>query len=488
MPLILAIDQGTTATKVLALDEDRSILARASQPTPLERPQPGWAENDPEGVLEATRKAIHEVIDQVEVDEIEAIGITNQRETTVAWQAGTGRPLGPAVSWQCRRTADLCQQLSEDAGTVDLVRDKTGLVIDPYFSATKMRWLLDNVKAVERAEQAGELLFGTIDAFLIHALTGQHATDVSNASRTMLYDIHAGAWSGDLISLLQLPPEALPEVKPSSGTFGQVASDATLGSEIPELQGVPVTGVAGDQQASLFGHGCLNPGEAKGTLGTGAFFLVNTGHEALPAEQGILTTVAWDLGDGAVYALEGAAFACGSVLEWASEVGLLSKPEALDAEAGSVDTADGVVFVPGLYGLAAPDWDPDAKGALFGLTASTEPAHLARAIAEGLSAQNARLLDALAEGGQDVDEVRLDGGVSRSDLLCQLLADATGTPVHRAHESELTALGAAGLAGLAVGIWDLADLAPGSGDVFDPEGPAGFLKAYEEAVETVQRR
>ncbi len=488
MPLILAIDQGTTATKVLALDEDRSIVARASQPTPLERPQAGWAQNDPEEVLDATRRTVHDVVDQVDVDEIEAIGITNQRETTVAWQADTGRPLGPAVSWQCRRTAQMCQQLGEDPETVEMVRDKTGLVIDPYFSATKMRWLLDNVKAVERAEQAGELLFGTIDAFLVHALTGRHATDVSNASRTMLYDIHAGAWSGDLISLLQLPPEALPEVRPSSGTFGEVAEDAALGSEVPELAGVPVTGVAGDQQASLFGHGCFEPGEAKGTLGTGAFFLVNTGPEAFEAEQGILTTIAWDLGDGPVYALEGAAFACGSVLEWATEVGLLPAPEALDREAGRVDSSDGVVFVPGLYGLAAPDWDPDAKGALFGLSASTEPGHLARAIAEGLSAQNARLLEALAHCGQTVEEIRLDGGVSRSDLLCQLLADATRTPVHRAHESELTALGAAGLAGLAAGVWTLEELRPGGDDRFHPEDEAGFLDAYETAVETVQGR
>ncbi|MDX1612429.1 MAG: FGGY family carbohydrate kinase, partial [Candidatus Thermoplasmatota archaeon] len=320
MPLILAIDQGTTATKALAVDQDRTIVARAAQPTPLHHPEPGWAENDPGEVLDATAQAVQDVLDQVDPGEIQAIGITNQRETTAAWSPA-GDPLGPAVSWQCRRTEPLCQRLRERDGTVELVRARTGLVIDPYFSATKMAWLLANVKAVEQAEQRGELLFGTMDTLLIHALTGEHATDPSNASRTMAYDIHAGAWDGELLSLMDLPAEALPEVCPSSGTFGTVTPDTPLGARLPELQGIPITGVAGDQQASLFGHGCLTPGEATGTLGTGAFFLVNTGQDALEPKQGVLATVAWDLGDGPTYALEGAAFACGSALEWATDIG-----------------------------------------------------------------------------------------------------------------------------------------------------------------------
>lgn len=485
MPLVLALDQGTTATTALAVNEAREIVARSSVPTPLHRPKPGWAENDPLQVRDAVRDVLSRVVADVDAGAIEAIGITNQRETTVAWDPSTGAPLAPAVSWQCRRTAELCRRLRDSEGIAAMVRDRTGLVIDPYFSATKVRWLLDNIKAVGDAEARGELLFGTMDSFLCHALTGEHVTDPSNASRTMVYNIRQGDWDHELADTMGVPLETLADVRPSSGSFGAVDAGATLGSELEALQGVPVLGVAGDQQASLFGHGCFEPGQTKGTLGTGAFFLVNTGSEPLPPDQGILTTVAWDLGDGLVYALEGAAFACGSALEWAASVGLLDGPEALDTYATKVDDAGGVAFVPALYGLGAPHWDPDAKATFTGLSAATTREHIARAIAEGLAAQNALLVRALASCGQSVAELSLDGGVSRSELLCQLLADATGVRVRRSNEGEVTALGAAGLAGLAADAWSMGDLAPSATEAFDAAGQARFMDGYEEAVEGI---
>lgn len=485
MPLVLALDQGTTATKALAVDADRDVVARASAPTPLNHPQPGWAENDPARIREASVEALERVLEEVDPDSVEALGITNQRETTLAWHADTGEPLAPAVSWQCRRTEPHCERLRESEGAVARIRERTGLVVDPYFSATKMRWLIDEEKRVRRAHEEDALLLGTVDAFLVHGLTGAHATDPSNASRTMLYNLHEEAWDPELGDLLDVPLDPLPEVRPSSGRFGAVAEDTPLGGQLPELQGVPVAGVAGDQQASLFGHGCLAEGEAKGTLGTGAFVLANTGEAIRSPTEGVLATVAWDLGDGPTHALEATAFSCGSVLEWAGEAGWLDAPEALDEQAGAVDDADGATFVPALYGLAAPDWDPDAQAALLGLTASTTREHVARAIAEGLSAQNAGLLEALEACGQPVDAIRLDGGVSRSDLLCQLMADATDTTVQRSRESELTALGAAGLAGLEAGVWTREDLRGGPTDAFEPEGEAAFVDAYREAADAV---
>lgn len=485
MPLILAIDQGTTATKALAVDEDREIVARASVDTPLHQPRPGWAENDPERIREATMEAFEAVLGEVDEDEVEAIGIANQRETTVAWDRATGEPLGPAVSWQCRRTAGLCEELSQSEEVAARLRERTGLVMDPYFSATKMRWLLDEVPRVQDAHEEGTLAMGTVDAFLVDALTGEHVTDPSNASRTMLYNLHKDTWDPELSQLLDVPLDPLPLLSPSSGLFGRVDPDAPLGSRLPRLEGVPVTGVAGDQQASLFGHGCLEEGQTKGTLGTGAFFLVNTGASVFSPREGILATVAWDLGDGPVYALEAVAFSCGSVLEWATRAGWLDAPEEVDALAGGDTSSQGTVFVPALYGLAAPDWDPDAKGALVGLSASTGREQVARAIAEGLSAQNARLVQALEGCGQPLSQVQVDGGVSRSDLLCRLMADATGAPVHRARESELTGLGAAGLAGLHADVFSLEDLGRVDRVTFEPEGSGGFVEDYEEAVETV---
>lgn len=486
MPILLALDQGTTQTKALAIDEDREIVARRSVGTPLEHPQAGWAQNDPERIREASVEVLSQLLEDID-GEVTGLGITNQRETTVAWSLSSGDPLAPAISWQCRRTEGICQGIRESEGTVARIRERTGLVVDPYFSATKMRWMLDEIKQVQRAEATGDLLFGTIDAFLVHGLTGEHATDPSNASRTMVYNLHEAGWDPELAERLGVPMETLPEVRPSSGSFGTIDPSTRLGSQLPELEGVPVAGVAGDQQAALFGQGCLEPGEAKGTLGTGAFFLANTGEEVLTPTQGILATVAWDLGDGPTYALEGSAFSCGSVLEWAAQEGWLDAPEALDEMATLVDDADGAVFVPALYGLAAPDWDPDAKAALMGISASTSREHIARAIAEGLSAQNAQLLEALAACGQPLEEVRLDGGVSNSEMLCQLMADASGITIERSEESEITALGAAGLAGLETGVWTLEDLHdPGTTETFAPEGEAGFMDRYRRAVQAVR--
>lgn len=483
MPLIVALDQGTTATTAIAVDEERTIVARVSEPTPLERPSAGWAENDPGAIREAVSHVLVRIAHEIDPDEVVALGITNQRETSLAWDPSTGEAYTKAISWQCRRTAPLCAGLRSREGLADRIRARTGLVVDPYFSATKWRWMLENVPEVARAEEQGTLLLGTVDAFLLHSLTGEHRTDPSNASRTMVYDLHEGGWSFELAEELGVPIEALPEVRPSSGKFGEVSPGTTLGSELEPYHGVPILGVAGDQQAALFGHGCLEPGEAKGTLGTGAFFLVNTGSRPLEPPEGLLGTVAWDLGEGLVHAVEGAAFACGSALEWASSVGLLASPGALDETAA--ETSDGATFVPALYGLGAPHWDADARGVLAGLSAATTRGHIARAIAEGLAAQNGLLLRALAASGQEVRELRLDGGVSRSDLLCRLLADATGVRVLRSAEADLTALGAAGLAGLAAGVWGKEDVRPEPGAVFEQTGHDGFVTAYEAAVARV---
>jgi len=482
MPIVLALDQGTTGTTALAVEEDRQVEARHTVDTPLEHPRKGWAENDPEAILGACEQALAGVVDEIDTDEVEAMGITNQRETTLAWDADSGDALAPAVSWQCRRTEPLCRELEDRPAAVARIRERTGLVVDPYFSATKMRWLLDNEARVEAALAEDRLRFGTVDAFVLDHLTGHHLTDPSNASRTMLYNLHEGTWDPELAELLDLPLEPLPAIRPSSGGFGDVHPDTRLGEALPELQGVPVAGVAGDQHASLFGHGCFTPGESKGTLGTGAFFLVNTGGEVLIPEGGVVATVAWDLGDGPVYALEGSAFACGSALEWASEAGWLRDPTSLDEQAGSVDDADGATFVPAFYGLGAPFWDADAQAGLMGLSTSTTRDHIARAVAEGLTAQNALLLDALAEAGQPIDVVRLDGGVSRADVLCQLLADATDQRVLRTEEGDLTALGAAGLAGLAEGVWTRKDLRDDATETFTPREEAVFVDRYKVAA------
>lgn len=486
MPVILAVDQGTTSTKVLAVDEKREIVARASIPTPLRNPRPGWAENDPEGIQDATVKALSRVLDEVGEGSVEAIGITNQRETTLAWRKGSGEPLGPAVSWQCRRTEALCEQLARSSERVEMIRERTGLVVDPYFSGTKMQWLLEEDEKVQEARKDEDLAFGTVDAFLLEGLTGAFKTDPSNASRTMLYNLHEAAWDPELAALMDVPVEALPQVQASSSRFGVVDADTVLGSRLPRLGGVPVLGIAGDQQASLFGHGCLREGEAKGTLGTGAFFLVNTGETLHEPEEGVLSTVAWDLGDGPVFALEAVAFSCGSVLEWASRVGWLDAPDALDEAAGE-RSSKGAVFVPAFFGLAAPDWDPEARGALLGVSTSTTRGNIARAIAEGLAAQNVGLVEALAASGQRPGKIRLDGGVSGSEVLCSLFASGIGSTVHRSLESELTGLGAAGLAGLEAGMYAVEDVREGEGQGFEPSGDAAFVEAYRWGVDAVTR-
>jgi glycerol kinase len=485
MPVVLALDQGTTGTTALAVDEDQQVLARRTVDTPLEHPKKGWAQNPPEAILDACEEALAGVLERIDAGRVEALGITNQRETTLAWDADTGEALAPAVSWQCRRTEPLCRELAEREAARARIRERTGLVVDPYFSATKMRWLIDDEARVEAALAEDRLRMGTVDSFLLEHLTGHHRTDPSNASRTMLYNLHEADWDPELAELLDLPLDPLAEIRPSSGDFGQISPDTRLGEALPELAGVPVAGVAGDQHASLFGHGCFTPGESKGTMGTGAFFLVNTGDEVLIPEGGVVATVAWDLGQGPEYALEGSAFACGSALEWASEAGWLNDPTTLDEQADSVDDADGAAFVPAFYGLGAPFWDADAQAGLVGLSSSTDRDHIARAVAEGLTAQNALLLDALAEAGQPIDHIRLDGGVSRSDVLCQLLADATDQRVLRTEESDLTAMGAAGLAGLEVGVWTRKQLAGGPTETFTPRDEAVFIDRYKQAAAAI---
>lgn len=484
MPVILAVDQGTTSTKALAVDENRQIVARTTEPTPLNNPKPGWAQNDPKTIQDATVMVLKGVLDEIDPASVEAIGITNQRETTLAWRKSTMEPLGPAVSWQCRRTEPHCEALTKQDGAVETIRERTGLVVDPYFSGTKMQWLLEENKNVQAARKEEDLAFGTVDTFLLAGLTGAFKTDPSNASRTMLYNLHEEAWDPELAALMDVPIETLPTVQASSSTFGTVEASTAIGARLPQLEGVPVMGIAGDQQASLFGHGCLKEGEAKGTLGTGAFFLVNTGTTVHDPGEGVVATVAWDLGEGPVFALEAVAFSCGSVLEWASKAGWLDAPDALDRTVEN-ETSGGTVFVPAFYGLAAPDWDPEARGALLGLSSSTTRGQIARAIAEGLAAQNVGLVQALIESGQPVDEVHLDGGVSRSDVLCSLMANGIGSRVHRSNESQLTGLGAAGLAGIQAGVYKKEDVRRQDGETFEPSRKTGFVDDYRWGVDTI---
>ena len=457
MPYILALDQGTTSSRALVFDEGGAVVAQSQQEIGQHFPRPGWVEHDPAEIWATQRDTARAALAQagVEAADLAAVGVTNQRETVVVWDRATGEPISRAIVWQDRRTADACARLAE-AGHADAVRRRTGLVLDPYFSGTKLAWILDHVDGARQRAEAGELAFGTVDSWLLWNLTGGrvHATDVTNASRTMLFDLRALDWSDEMLDLLGVPRAVLPEIRPSAGLFGETDPDV-LGAA------VPITGIAGDQHAALFGQRCTEPGQAKNTYGTGCFLLYQTGAEPVTSRNGLLTTLAWQVeGEPAQYALEGSVFVAGAAVQWLrDEVGLIESAPDVEALAASVDDSDGVVVVPAFVGLGAPHWDPYARGAVFGLTRGTSRAHLARATLDGVAHQSADLLEAMtADAGAPLAELRVDGGMTANGLLMQTQADLLGVPVVRPEVAETTALGAAFLAGVGAGVWTAADL------------------------------
>ena len=451
MKYILALDQGTTSSRALLFDQNASICAVAQREFDQSFPQPGWVEHDPEQIAASQIAVALEVLKQTKAApaDVAAIGIANQRETTIVWNRETGKPIHNAIVWQDRRTADFCDRLRRD-GHSPLIQQRTGLLIDSYFSASKIAWILDNVADARSLAEAGKLAFGTVDCWLLWKLTAGriHATDASNASRTMLFNIHTGEWDRDLLDLFRIPLALLPVVHSSSEIYGQV-------SGVTGLNGIAIAGIAGDQQAALFGQRCTAPGMTKNTYGTGCFMLQNTGRHAVRSSNQLVTTVAGKIGDTTDYALEGSVFVGGAVVQWLRDgLGLIRNSNEIEALARSVPDNGGVYFVPAFVGLGAPHWDSYARGSIFGLTRGTTAAHLARAAVESIAYQVADLLDAMRhDSGGDVSELRVDGGAAANDSLMQFQADVLGVPVVRPTLTETTAFGAARLAGLAAGFW-----------------------------------
>ena len=448
---ILVIDQGTTSTRSIVFDDRARRVAIAQAEFAQHYPQPGWVEHDPEDIWRDALATARQAIAQsgVTPSAITAIGITNQRETAVVWDRATGEPIHRAIVWQDRRGTDLCQALKAD-GLEDLVRTRTGLLIDPYFSATKLAWLLDSVDGARARAERGELAFGTIDSFLLWRLTGGavHATDVTNASRTMLFDIHRGEWDADLCRRLRVPMALLPDVRDTSHVFGTTAPDL-LGAAIP------IAGMAGDQQAALFGQACFRSGMAKSTYGTGCFMLLNTGETAVASQHRLLTTPAYRLGGTTTYALEGSIFVAGAAVKWLRDgLGVITHASQTDDMATKVPDSHGVYMVPAFVGLGAPYWEPEARGAIYGLTLGATAAHLARAALESVAYQTMDLAQAMrADAGAGPAILRVDGGMAANDWLCRFLANMIDTPVERPADLETTARGAAFHAGLATGVW-----------------------------------
>ena len=470
---ILALDQGTTGSTALIISQDGGILGQGYSEFTQYFPQPGWVEHDAEEIRDVTIAVAREAMAAADAGSsegvrIEAVGITNQRETVVLWDRETGKPLHRAIVWQDRRTSDFCSRL-KDQGHERMVRARTGLVLDPYFSGTKISWLLDERPELRARAEAGDLACGTIDTWIVHSLTGgaTHATDPTNASRTLLYDLETGRWAGDLLDLFGVPASLLPEVRPSSGEFGTTDGNL-LGVE------VPIAGVAGDQQAALFGQGCWAPGLAKNTYGTGAFLLLNTGTEIARSEHGLLTTVACGPNGERAFALEGSIFIAGAAIQWLRDgLGLLASASESEEMARSVSGNDGVYFVPALVGLGAPHWDPDVRGSIFGLTRGTTKAHIVRAALEAMAYGTAEVIEAMeADSGITTSELRVDGGAAENDWLMSFQADILDMTVRRPALVQTTALGAAGLAGLQVGLWATGDdflSAQGDVRIFQPK-------------------
>ena len=451
MRYILSLDQGTTSSRALLFDDHGAVRATAQREFTQIFPQPGWVEHDPEEIaasqiavaLEALSKA------HVQASDIAAIGITNQRETTLLWDRATGRAVAPAIVWQDRRTAAFCDQLKIQ-GHESLIQQRTGLLIDAYFSASKISWIMEHVPNARQRAETGRLAFGTVDTWLLWRLTGgrAHVTDASNASRTMLFNLHSGRWDNELLNLFRIPESMLPAVRPSSEVYAEVSS-------VPGLNGIPIAGIAGDQQAALFGQRCTSPGLTKNTYGTGCFMLQSTGNRAVASTNRLVTTVAWKIGDRTDYALEGSVFVGGAVVQWLRDgLGVIRTSAEVEALANSVPDNGGVYFVPAFVGLGAPHWDSYARGALFGITRGSSAGHIARAALESIAYQVADLMDAVqTDTNTPLQELRVDGGASANDALMQFQADILGVPVVRPSMTETTALGAAFLAGLAVNFW-----------------------------------
>ncbi len=449
---LLSIDQGTTGSTALLLSPEGEILGRANREFPQHFPKPSWVEHDLEEIWESVGGAIQDALAEAGVapSACLGIGITNQRETTVLWDRKTGKAVHRAIVWQDRRTAARCREL-KDAGKEALFRERTGLVLDPYLAGTKLEWLLDHVDGARERADKGELAFGTIDSWLVYRLSGGrvHVTDASNASRTLLFDIARERWDEELASELRVPMALLPEVRSCSEVYAHTAGAPGL----PD--GIPIAGMAGDQQAALFGQTCFEVGDAKCTYGTGAFLLMNTGSEPVRSDNGLLTTIAWRVGEQTVYALEGSAFIAGAAVQWLRDgLGLIGSSDEIEAKAREVEETGDVVFVPALAGLGAPHWDPGARGLIYGLTRDTTAAHLARATLEGMAFQIVDLVEAMqADAGRPIKRLRVDGGASRNDLMMQFEADMLGVTIDRPENIETTALGAAYLAGMAVGVF-----------------------------------
>lgn len=487
---ILALDQGTTSSRALVFDHDGSVKSTAQREFQQIFPKAGWVEHDPHQIWASQASVIAEAISAIDINglDLAGIGITNQRETTIVWDKRTEEPIYNAIVWQDRRTSEYCDRLREE-GKVDMIRDKTGLILDAYFSATKIKWILDNVQGARKRAEEGHLLFGTVDSWLIWRLTRgeKHVTDVTNASRTMLFNIHTLEWDEELLKLFDIPKSMMPEVKSSSEIYGYTTS--TLFAHK-----IPICGMAGDQQAALFGQMCIEPGSVKNTYGTGCFLLMNSGEKPIKSENQLLTTIAWKIGDKVTYALEGSVFVAGSVVQWLRDsLKCISNSEDVEALATSVADTDGVYFVPALTGLGAPYWDQYAKGSISGLTRGSTMAHIARAALEGIAYQTYDIVKAMEkDAGLPLANLKVDGGASRNNLLMQFQSDILGCEVLRPRITETTALGAAYLAGLAVGYWESIGEIQSQWQVervFTPMGDtakvAQQLEGWHKAVEAV---
>ncbi|MEG3160636.1 glycerol kinase GlpK [Sphingomonas sp. LB2R24] len=488
--IILAIDQGTTSTRSMTFGSDGVPRQTVRREFAQHYPQSGWVEHDPEDIWRDTVATLKQAA-EADGGKVAAIGITNQRETVVVWDRKTGEPVHNAIVWQDRRTAKLCAQLKAD-GNEPLVRARTGLILDPYFSGTKLKWILDTVDGVRDRANRGELAFGTIDSFLLWRLTGGkvHATDASNASRTLLFDIHKGAWDPDMLRMLDIPESLLPEVKNNSTIFGETTPDL-LGTS------VPIGGMAGDQQAAVVGQACFQRGDAKSTYGTGCFVLLNTGKEAVTSKNGMLTTIAYQLDGEITYALEGSIFVAGAAVKWLRDgLGLINQAADTNDMATKLDGNGGVYMVPAFVGLGAPHWDPDARASITGLTFAATGSHIARAALESVAYQTADLMNAMvADGARDARQIRVDGGMAANDWFCQFLADMLATDVVRPANIETTAAGAAFLAGMAVGIWNGPDdiaAAWQEDRVFNPtmtgEARTTLMQGWQDAVDRTSSR
>ena len=453
---ILALDQGTTGATAMLIDSTGIPLWTVNREIRQIYPQPGWVEHDPKELFESCLYVIEDLLEMAEVHprSIVALGITNQRETIILWDRRTGEPLRNAIVWQCRRTAPLCDELKE-RGLEEWVREKTGLPMDPYFSATKIRWLLDNVPDAQERAERGELACGTVDSWLIWNFTNKlvHATDITNACRTMLFNINTLKWDPDLLDLFDIPPSLLPEVRSSSEIYGYVVGDLSAG------QPIPIAGIAGDQQASTFGQACFEPGDTKNTYGTGCFFVTNTGSQKIDSAAGLVPMVGWTLKGETTYALEGAVFSAGATVQWLrDELGIISSSAESESVAARVEDNGGVYFVPAFSGLGTPYWDMYARGTIVGLTRGANRSHITRAALESIAYQTRDLMDAVIQDtGLALDSIRVDGGAANNELLMKFQADILGIPVHRSTVKDATALGVGWLAGLGVGFWDGTD-------------------------------